>query len=167
MTIGKREINQQINTYRDVASNDFKTRELSSGILHSQTRLTSVTAFLHLKLALDCTIGAMWYTCVDRMFQLHGADSLCCFSLQWELDLQDFTSRIARRKWNVHTKDYGTASGQVADKRVQRPWLRSDNGKDNEKVGKQQYSGTSIIRTSQQNNFVGAETVSVRLHLTE
>ena len=40
------------------------------------------TAFLHLKLVLDCTIGAMWYTCVDRMSQLDGADSLGCFSLQ-------------------------------------------------------------------------------------
>ena len=29
---------------------------------------------------------------------------------------QDFTSRTARRKWDVRTKDYGTASGQVTDK---------------------------------------------------
>ena len=26
----------------------------------------------------------MWYTCVDRMSQLDGADSLGCFSLQWK-----------------------------------------------------------------------------------
>ena len=36
-------------------------------IIFDTNGIPYVTAFLHLKLVLDCTIGAMWYTYVDRM----------------------------------------------------------------------------------------------------
>ena len=42
---------------------------------------------------------AMWYTFVDRMSQLHGANSLCCFSLQWEfvgLHIADSKEKVER-----------------------------------------------------------------------